>query len=70
VALFLDASTVVKAYVRESGSETVRSILARPETWDGLFLSELSIVEVPAAFALKRRREEINRRARVRSMGV
>lgn len=60
MALFLDSSVIVKIYIAEKGSSTVRSIVAHPDTWGGLFISEISGVEVVSAFARKVRRGEID----------
>jgi predicted nucleic acid-binding protein len=67
VALFLDASAVVKLYVQEPGSNFMRKVVNAREAFHGLFISELSLVEVPAAFTHKYRRGEIDRRDRARA---
>lgn len=67
MALFLDASAVVKLYVQEPGSTFMRNVVNAREAFDGLFISELSLVEVPAAFTHKYRRAEIDRRDKTRA---
>jgi predicted nucleic acid-binding protein len=54
---FLDASALVKRYVREPGSEAVASLFRRART---LTLSRLSVAEVPAALARRARRKDLN----------
>lgn len=57
---FLDASAVVKAYIREKGSETIQQGL---EQLHGSFVvSELVAVETMACFARLRRKREISAR--------
>ena len=46
---YLDSSAVVKRYVAESGSETMRAICM--DAKNAVFLSELALVEVTSAFA-------------------
>lgn len=57
---FLDTSAVVKAYIRERGSETVQAAFERLA--GSLFLSELVMVESMACFARLRRKREISTR--------
>lgn len=62
MALFLDASAIVKVYVREKGSRDIRFIVADPHPWGDLFISELSLVEVRSALAKKCRKERLSAR--------
>jgi predicted nucleic acid-binding protein len=57
---FLDTSAVVKAYIRERGSETVQAAFERLD--GSLFVSELVMVESMACFARLRRKREISTR--------
>ena len=54
---FLDASAVVKRYVREHGSEAIATLFRRGRV---LTLSRLSVAEVPAALARRARRKDID----------
>ena len=54
---FLDASALVKRYVRESGSEAVASLLRRARFPT---ISRLSVAEVPAALARRARRRDVD----------
>lgn len=57
---FVDASAVVKAYVRERGSETVQAAFRRLD--GSLFISELVAVEIMACFTRLRRKRQISAR--------
>jgi uncharacterized protein len=54
---FLDASALVKRYVREPGTDAVQSLLRRARA---IVVSRLSMVEVPAALARRARRKDID----------
>lgn len=56
-AYFFDASALVKRYLRETGSEWVRQLIAREQP--RIFISSLSGVEVVAAIMRKERAGEI-----------
>ncbi|MBV9108130.1 MAG: type II toxin-antitoxin system VapC family toxin, partial [Gemmatimonadetes bacterium] len=57
---FLDASAVVKAYIREKGSDTIHQGLE--QLHGSLVVSELVAVETMACFARLRRKREISAR--------
>lgn len=57
--IFLDASALVKAYVREPGSPSVHGAIARLK--GQLCLSRAVALEVLSTFARKHRRDEITR---------
>lgn len=66
---FFDASAIVKYYVDEPGSAWVRKVVdwLAPDTGirvDTVFIAEVSIAEVTAAFAILHRMERIRRRIR------
>lgn len=63
-AYFVDASVLVKAYVREAGSRWVRQILRRRTAL--AFISPLSGAEVLAAIGRKQRRGELDLATRER----
>jgi len=54
---FLDASALVKRYVREPGTDAVASLLRRARA---IAISRLSVVEVPAALARRARQKDID----------
>ncbi|HEX2202916.1 MAG TPA: type II toxin-antitoxin system VapC family toxin [Longimicrobium sp.] len=58
--VFLDTSALVKAYVEERGTESVRGLLARGDT--ELFLSKHVALETLATFAYKLRDQQITTR--------
>lgn len=57
---FVDASAVVKAYVRERGSETVQTAFHRLD--GSLFISEFVALEIMACFTRLRRKRQISAR--------
>lgn len=57
---FLDASAVVKRYVRESGSDVVATLFRGRRA---LAVSRLSAAEVPAALARRARSRDLTREA-------
>jgi hypothetical protein len=59
VILFLDASALVKRYVREPGTDAVRALFRRTRS---IAVSRLSMAEVPAALARRARRKDIDAR--------
>lgn len=66
---FLDASALVKYYILEPGSTWVRSLIDSRNPQDGsllnvVFVSDASIAECSAAFAVLHRVNRINRRTR------
>ena len=61
---FLDASALVKAYIREPGSRWVRQVLRRKAVV--AFISPISGAEVVAALARKERMGDMDRAARDR----
>ena len=66
---YLDASAVVKYYILEPGSEWVRELVDARDAYDGsplnvVFISDPSIAECAAAFAVLHRVERITRRTR------
>ena len=66
-AFFFDSSAVVKRYITESGSKWVRGICeardpATDENANPIFISEVTIVESAAAFAILVRRGVIPQR--------
>lgn len=60
--LFLEASALVKLYVRESGSDAMEDIVSHSVQVGGLYVSELSRVEVVSAIMRKARRRRIRKR--------
>lgn len=56
---FLDASALVKRYVREPGTDAVASLFRRARA---IAVSRLSTAEVPAALARRARRKDIDSR--------
>jgi predicted nucleic acid-binding protein len=62
--IFVDASALVKRYVRERHSVKVRQLLAN----DAVAVSRLSDVEVPSAFARLAREGRLATRARDRAL--
>lgn len=54
---FLDASALVKRYIREPGTDVVASLFRRGRA---IAVSRLSMAEVPAALARRARRKDIN----------
>ena len=54
---FLDASALVKRYIAEQGSETIRSLVRRRQR---LAASRLSAVEVPAALFRRARQGDLD----------
>jgi predicted nucleic acid-binding protein len=66
---FLDASAMVKYYVREPGSTWIRSLIdADPESSETLqplvLIAEVSVAEVSSAFSVLHRSGRLRRRAR------
>ena len=66
---YLDASALVKYYIREPGSTWVRALVDAPLPDNGsrahrVLMSEASIAECAAAFAILYRTQRISRRAR------
>ncbi|MFQ6099795.1 MAG: type II toxin-antitoxin system VapC family toxin [Anaerolineae bacterium] len=66
---FLDASAIVKYYVDEPGSVWVKKVVHRlaPDTGirtNTVFIAEVSIAEVTAAFAILHRMGRIRQRTR------
>lgn len=61
MALFIDTSALVKAYVPERrGSLTMTEMLSRPEFNAGIFVSDTVVLEAFACFAKKLRSREIS----------
>ncbi len=68
---FFDSSAIVKYYVEEPGSDWTRDLI---DEWNGsedapanqISISQITIVEVPAAIAILHRRDFITRRVRDR----
>jgi predicted nucleic acid-binding protein len=54
---FLDASALVKRYVREPGTDTIASLFRRARA---IAVSRLSMAEVPAALARRARRRDLD----------
>jgi predicted nucleic acid-binding protein len=54
---FLDASALVKRYIREPGTDVVASLFRRART---IAVSRLSMAEVPAALARRARRKDLD----------
>ncbi len=66
---YLDASAVVKYYILEPGSEWVRELIDARDAYDGsplnvVFISDPSLAECAAAFAVLHRVKRITRRTR------
>ncbi len=66
---YLDASALVKYYIREPGSTWVRAMVDAPLPDDGsrahqVLISEASIAECAAAFAILHRTHRISQKAR------
>jgi uncharacterized protein len=58
--LFLDTSALIKLYVEERGSETMRILITRPDLQDGFFASDLVAIEVEGVLAKKLRKGELS----------
>ena len=52
--IFIDPSSLLKQYIREKGSDSVRSLIASPTT-ETIFVAEIALAEVAAVIAAKRR---------------
>ncbi len=52
--IFIDPSALLKQYIREEGSESIRGLIASPTT-ETIFVAEIALAEVAAVIAAKRR---------------
>jgi predicted nucleic acid-binding protein len=73
-AYYFDASALVKYYILEPGSTWVRAIINATETQGShltntIFVSDISVTEVAAAFAILHRTQRIRRSARDGAFG-
>ncbi|HRJ42732.1 MAG TPA: type II toxin-antitoxin system VapC family toxin, partial [Caldilineaceae bacterium] len=52
--IFIDPSALLKQYIREKGSDRVRTLIASPTT-ETIFVAEIALAEVAAVIATKHR---------------
>lgn len=60
--LYFDASALVKYYVLEPGSTWIRRLIDDAASKNNAFVCEVSVVEVPAAFAILQRTSRLSRK--------